>query len=396
MRIALYHGPLYRDPLHRGADGYETYGPYARYVHEFARHFDEVVVLGPVTSGETHYRGCSLDAQNVRVVELPDFSTHVQASGRLPTIFQTLRREIGHVDVVNCRHSAPFGYLLYFLGRSRGVGFFYHITSDPAEILAVGSKYRGLFGYAARFAYGMDFAIQRYVMRRTYSFVNGRLPYERLKNITDRIEPIISSTLIGTDFRVRTDLGLHDPVRLLYVGYLKHMKGLSYLIDALQILLDKGQAVELHLVGAGPQEDALRKQIGCLHLSQRVHFHGYVPMGPDLNRHYDEADIFLFPSLSEGSPRVVLEALAHSLPVVSTNVGSVPELIVDGESGLIVPPRDAAALGDAVMRYTQDEALRARCASAGYAAAQPHTVERFVQPLVEKAKELVRKKDIRP
>ena len=119
MRIGLYHGPLYR-----GAEGYETYGPYARYVGEFARHFDEVVVFGPVTTGETYYRGCTVDEPNVRIVELPAFHTHIQASVHLPAILRTFRREIGRIDVVNCRHAAPFGYLLYFLGRSHGVGFY--------------------------------------------------------------------------------------------------------------------------------------------------------------------------------------------------------------------------------------------------------------------------------
>lgn len=384
MRIGLYHGPLYR-----GEDGgYETYGPYARYVHEFARRCDEVAVFAPVATRDSDYRGCPIEAPNVRVIELPDFRTHIQATRHLATLYRTFRREVQNLDIINCRNTAPYGYLLYHLGRPHGVGFFYHFTSDPWEILRVGPRYRGLFGLLARSAYRLDFGIQKRVMQHVHSFVNGRVPCERLRAISDRVEPILSTTLTQSDFVKRTDHALHKPVRLLYVGYLKHMKGLIHLVDALKILHDRGEDVELHLVGSGPEENTLRRRIDSHKLSRRVHFHGYVSMGPLLNQHYDNADIFVFPSLSEGSPRVVLEALAHSLPVVSSEVGSVPELITNGESGIIVPTCDAGALAAGVTRFIHDDALRTRCAGGGYASAEQHTVDRFVGRLIEKAREI--------
>ncbi|MFQ5590197.1 MAG: glycosyltransferase [Phycisphaerae bacterium] len=382
MRLGLYHGPL-----HRQARGYDTYGPYARYIAEFARHSEEVVVFAPISRSETDYSGCAIDAPNVRVVELPYFSTHIQAGLHLTSISAAFLREIKNLDVVNCRNTAPYGYLLYFFGRPRNLRFFYHFTSDPQEIITVGPKYRGSFGRFAARAYGLDFRIQRHVMKRTYSFVNGKLPYERLRRITDRMEPIISSALLQSDFFKRADFTLHKPPRLLYVGYLKHMKGLSHLLDAVRILRNRGQTVELHLVGTGPESHALRRQADDLALAGQVHFHGYVPMGPQLNGHYDRADIFVFPSLSEGSPRAVLEALAHSLPVVSTPVGSVPDLITDGQGGLLVPRHDANAMAEAVLRFLGDDGLRRRCATTGYASATKHTVEHFVRPMVARARE---------
>lgn len=386
MRIGLYHGPLYRGE----EGGYETYGPYARYVHEFARHCDEVAVFAPVATRDSDYRGCAIEAPNVRVIELPDFRTHIQATRHLATLYRTFRREVQNLDIINCRNTAPYGYLLYYLGRPHGVGFFYHFTSDPWEILRVGPRYRGLLGRLARSAYRLDFHIQKRVMRHVHSFVNGRVPCERLRAISDRVEPILSTTLTRSDFVKRTDHALHKPVRLLYVGYLKHMKGLVYLVDALKMLCDRGEDVELHLVGSGPEENTLRRRIDGHQLARRVHFHGYVSMGPLLNRHYDDADIFVFPSLSEGSPRVVLEALAHSLPVVSSDVGSVPELITNGESGIIVPSCDPGALAAGVARFIHEDALRTRCARGGYTSAERHTVDRFVGRLIEKARELRR------
>lgn len=385
-RIGLYHGPLYRGP----SGAYETYGPYARYVAEFARHFDEVVVFAPTTTRGTDYRGCALPTGNVRVVELPDFETHIQATRRFGELRGIFRREIDSVDVINCRNTAPYGYLLYFLARPRGIGFFYHFTSDPWEILNRGEKYRGLFGVFARAAFGADFQIQKHVMRRTFSFVNGRMPFERARKVTDRVAMVISSTLEAGDLHQRATYALSTPVRLLYVGYLKHMKGLNYLLEAVAALVREGRDVRLTLVGSGPLESELREQMHVLSIRGRVEFLGYVAMGPALNAAYDAADVFVFPSLSEGSPRVVLEALAHSLPTVSTKVGSVPDLIRDRETGLIVPLRDAGAIADAVRALLEDEALRRRCGEGGFAVAREHTVERFLAPLVEKAKAIAR------
>lgn len=391
MRLGLYHGPLYR-----GEAGYETYGPYAGYVAEFARHFERVVIFAPVTTHDTAYRGVPITAPNVHVAELPDFNTHVQATRHLLSIWRTFRREIDDLDVINCRNTAPYGYLLYYLGRARGIGFFYDFTSEPFELIRSGSRYRGWYGWFARMAYGVDFWIQKRIMRRTFSFVRGKGPCDRLRRVTDRLSPLISTTLERGDLHERTDHALHEPVRLLYVGYLKHMKGLTDVIDALAILRDEGEDVELHLVGAGPEEEALRARAGRCDLVDRVHFHGYVIMGPDLNRHYDQADVFVFASLSEGSPRVVLEAMAHSLPVVSTPVGSVPELIEDEQRGLLVPCRDPGAMARAVSRMIHDGALRQRCGKAGHEFAKNITVDKLVAPMVAKAKELARARKSRP
>lgn len=387
LTIALYHGPLYAS-----STGYETYGPYARYVGEFARLFSRVVVIAPVTRNEaTPYRGCALPHENVEVVELPAFDTHVQASRHIRALWRAFRRAVHEVDVINCRNTAPFGYLLYYLARTRGAGFFYHFTSDPAAIISEGRRFRGPYGWFARIAYAVDFAVQKRVMRRTYSFINGRTPFERFSKITDRTEMVISSTLTQADLRPRETAPLHDPVRLLYVGYFKHMKGLEHLIDAVALLRKRGLSVELHLVGTGPTEAAIRSQIAKLALADHVRWHGYVPMGVELNRHYDDADVFVFPSLAEGSPRVVLEAMAHSLPVVSTPVGSVPDLIEHGKSGLIAKRRSADSLADAVERFICDDDLRTACMKTGFQRVREHTVERFVGKLATKAVEIARR-----
>ena len=79
------------------------------------------------------------------------------------------------------------------------------------------------------------------------------------------------------------------------------------------------------------------------------------------------ADVFVLPSLSEGSPNALLEAMACGLPIVATRVGGVPEIAVDGETALLVPPEDPVALARAIDRLLRDRALAARLGSAARA-----------------------------
>jgi glycosyltransferase involved in cell wall biosynthesis len=147
------------------------------------------------------------------------------------------------------------------------------------------------------------------------------------------------------------------------VGRLCDVKGQRELIDAIA-LLPGTRAV---LVGAdlelgGAYERALRDHADELGVTDRVVFAGY---RGDAARVVAAADVVALPSWTEGLPLVVLEAMALGRPVVATAVGGTPELVADGETGLLVPPRDVAALTAALKRVLDDEGLRNRLGEAG-------------------------------
>jgi glycosyltransferase involved in cell wall biosynthesis len=139
----------------------------------------------------------------------------------------------------------------------------------------------------------------------------------------------------------------HTPT-LLYVGRLSPEKGAHVLIDALPQMLRRLPQLRLRLIGGGSQSFTLRDTVNQNGLSQRVEFVGPVPHH-ELPRYYAEADALVIPSLSEGLPKVLPEALACGLPVVGTQVGGIPEVIQHGYNGLLVPPGDPDALADAVV-----------------------------------------------
>jgi glycosyltransferase involved in cell wall biosynthesis len=128
------------------------------------------------------------------------------------------------------------------------------------------------------------------------------------------------------------------------VGRLSREKGHRYLIDAMSAILVQAPEAQLRIVGAGPLEAELRSQVSRLGLSEHVTFVGYTR---EVYAEYAGMDLLVVPSLSDAFPIVILEGMMMGLPIVGTWVGGIPELVVDGDTGRLVPPRDAAALAGA-------------------------------------------------
>ncbi len=199
----------------------------------------------------------------------------------------------------------------------------------------------------------------------------------------EQLAPAASTVLVrmGVDldrFRlVERDDG--HPLRVLFVGRLVADKGPADLVAALAGVAD----LELVLAGEGPLRAELTSMAG-----PGVRLLGGVAQD-DLPSWYAWADIFCLPSHAEGLPVVLMEALATGLPVISTPVAGIPELVVDGETGLLVPPGDRAALAAAVTRL-RDPELRRRLGAAGRAAVQArHEAFAAAAPLAETLQRLL-------
>jgi glycosyltransferase involved in cell wall biosynthesis len=136
--------------------------------------------------------------------------------------------------------------------------------------------------------------------------------------------------------------------RLLYVGNLISGKGVSFLLHALSHVVHEYPDATLSIVGKGPQELELKKLTVKLGLSQYVRFLGH-RQHDELPAIMHEANLFAFPSLSEATPRAVLEAMAMELPVVATRVGGIPEMIEDGITGVLVQPASIPELANAII-----------------------------------------------
>jgi glycosyltransferase involved in cell wall biosynthesis len=151
-------------------------------------------------------------------------------------------------------------------------------------------------------------------------------------------------------------------LRVVAVGRLKAPKDFLTLVRAVAAL--PPESCELLIVGEGPDRARLETEIDRLGVAQRVRLAGERSDVPEL---LADADVFVLSSASEGMPISVLEAMAAGLPVVASRVGGLPELVPDGEAGLLVAPGDTEGLAEALRRLIADPQLRRRLGDAGHA-----------------------------
>jgi colanic acid/amylovoran biosynthesis glycosyltransferase len=185
---------------------------------------------------------------------------------------------------------------------------------------------------------------------------------------------------------------------ILTVARLHEVKGLRYAILAVGALARRRPdlALEYRLAGGGPEEAALRELVREQGLEQRVRFLGPVP--PDrVAALYQAAHIFLLSSLAEGLPSVIQEAMATELPVLATAVGGVGELVADGETGILVPPKNVEALADGLERLVAARAEWREMGRRGrQVVAAKHDIRRQARELEAVCLEVVAAKAGRP
>ena len=153
------------------------------------------------------------------------------------------------------------------------------------------------------------------------------------------------------------------------IGRPRPVKGYTYLVEAFARLSETHPDTHLLFVGDGPDQSALMQQAQSAGLAERITFLGDQLDIPHL---LPALDIFVLPSLYEGLPNVVLEAMACGLPVVATAVGGTPELVIDRESGLLIPPKEPIILAEALSQLILDPEQRARLGKAAKARVEQH------------------------
>ncbi len=162
--------------------------------------------------------------------------------------------------------------------------------------------------------------------------------------------------------KIRREWCVGDGPALLTVARLTEQKGHRFLIDALPGLLTEWPSLTCLFVGEGDGREPLRSLARERGVEHACRFAGAQSNVADW---YAAADVVVLPSLSEGLPFVVLEAMAMARPVVASHVNGVPEIIQDGRNGLLVPPRHTSALETAIRRLLHDPVLAVRMAKAG-------------------------------
>lgn len=200
-------------------------------------------------------------------------------------------------------------------------------------------------------------------LRRLYRRAAGIVSVsESLKQAALRVAPDVAIDVVpnGVDtdwFSGAAERPAGGPLELLYVGRLKDFKGVQHIIRALPAIEEKsGHAVCLTVAGDGPYRAELEKAAAETHVRRsHVEFAGWLEREA-LRAAYGRASLLILPSLVEGNPNVVLEAMAMGAPCIGTDAPGIRDLICDGVDGFLTPPSDPAAIAEAVARAVSNPA----------------------------------------
>jgi glycosyltransferase involved in cell wall biosynthesis len=222
------------------------------------------------------------------------------------------------------------------------------------------------------FEIGLDKLVDTARVVITVSDYAKKFLQERFPECADHVRRIYN----GLDLAEfgRTNFSSAPPL-ILAVGRLIAKKGFADLIHACGSIAERGKSFRCEIIGEGPLENELRGQIERLNLQNRVALSGAKPQ-LEVRRHLAAANVFVLPSVvdAEGGmdnlPTVIMEAMATGLPVVSTEIGGIPEMVVENETGFLLEPADAIGLATAIEKVIDDRALAERLGRAGYERAQ--------------------------
>ncbi|MEK6622407.1 MAG: glycosyltransferase family 4 protein [Planctomycetota bacterium] len=276
----------------------------------------------------------------------------------------------GGFDVVHC-HTSKGGFLGRIAARLANARVI--IYSPHGDI------FEGYFGKTKTFVFTV---LERFAARFTDKIItltkNGISPYikagigkeSQFDYIYNGVDVASLEKKKCDTMQKRRELGIDaGSFVVVTAGRLVPVKGQAFLISAMSGIVKEAPNVMLVVLGDGELRSRLEEQARALKLEDRVLFTG---MRNDVPEIVSCCDVFALPSVNEGFGVVLLEAMAVKCPIVATGVGGVPEVILDGITGILVPPKDPAQLAQAILKLMKDPQLSARLAGSGYQRLKTH------------------------
>jgi glycosyltransferase involved in cell wall biosynthesis len=270
--------------------------------------------------------------------------------------------EVDHVHAHYATHSALGAYVVHVL-----TGLPYSFTAHAHDIQVdrtmLAEKVR-----AAKFV-------------AVVSEFNANLIGDEVGDDARRHVHVVRCGVDTTRFRARKAVARNAFV-IAIVASLERRKGHRVLLEAVRRLVDDGERIEVDVVGDGPDADQVDRDIADLELTDHVRRHGGLP-APDVVEVLRSADAFVLPSLTEtsgkmeGIPVALMEAMAVGLPVVATRMSGIPELVIDGETGVLISEGSVDELTHSLVSLIRSPALRERLGGAGRAHVQREFDERL-------------------
>ena len=356
------------------------------------RGYDTTLVAGTIARGEESMAFVA-DAHNVHVETLSELHREISPIRDLRAIVrlaQLIRREQPTILHTHTAKAGAVGRIAALLARGDRPPIVVHTFH--------GHVLRGYFGRVMTFGFRR---LERWLARMTTSLV-AVSPEVRDDLVSLGVAPAekFSVVRLGIDLERRVDnddtqrretrrvMGLRQEAFVVgWVGRMTAVKDTDTVVLALKKLLERDVDAYAVLVGDGPDREHLERYAHELGVIKRCLFLGYQE---DVARFYDAIDVLVLPSINEGTPVSVIEALAAGRPAVATRVGGVPDVVRDGVDGFLVDPGDSDALASRLAELAADPERRASMGAAGRArVVERYAVDRLVDDVDTLYRELL-------
>ena len=235
-----------------------------------------------------------------------------------------------------------------------------------------------------KFEIGLDKLVEKARAIITETDYSEKFLRERFPECADRIHRVYNGLNLAEFGRANFS---SDPPLIVAIGRLIVKKGFANLIRACALLVERGRLFQCEIFGEGPLENQLLGQIEESGLKELIQLPGPKPQH-QLRERLAAANVFVLPSVPEAEggmdnlPTVIMEAMATGLPVVSTRIGGIPEMVIDNETGFLVRPDDPVLLADAIEKVINDRSLGQKLGQAGHGRAQTlFSIEKNVRDL---------------
>jgi glycosyltransferase involved in cell wall biosynthesis len=341
-----------------------------KYIDNLATHFKKVIIYSFVYHpGDVFYEVCShspFQSDNIEIVELP------ASKNDAPSVFEKLIQFLKVFSVIFTQ-TKRIDYFYLFLpgypsamawmsGRIRGRKHFVYAADDWEQATPGMFKWENLRGGPLyRFFAFLNRTLEKYIAKSAlFNVTAGKGLLEKYKAFK---RPVVETTprmtLSRDDIYEREDTCNKGEITLINVGALVFDKAQHNLLvafaDLQKIFPEK---LRLSILGDGPRKEDLEKISQDLGIEHRVSFHGHIQDEADLYQFLKDSDIFVLSSVSEGFPRVLYEAMAFQLPIVTTDCGGIPNLMKDRYNARVIRADNVNDLVSAVEDIIKDAPLR--------------------------------------
>jgi glycosyltransferase involved in cell wall biosynthesis len=360
----------------RTEGGFRVKGGFQALTNEIARHFHSVRLCVPVEEGRQEkgdpYRN------NIDVVPLPAFSGRGELLRNVQTVVSTLQDEVKSSDVVYCMGPNDVGVLGMVMARLGGRPMFSSLDTDRAQRV-LQRDYGSIAKYARYVA--NQYVLYPFIRRLCHDvpvFVTGDMYMGEYPTWTQWVKTTLKTEDIPPIMvSASADSG---SFHIVFAGRLAPEKNIPRLLKAIQIVDSPSTPVRCTVIGDGPLKGELETLTEEMRIP--VNYTGQIPNQELISSRFLDADAFVLPSLEERQGKVLLEAMACSIPVIASNAGGIPTVVQNGVNGLLCEPSSAEDIAGKILTLANNLKLRQKLIENGHAYARQHALDVEVNRLM--------------